>query len=69
MFLPFFLDPNLAYWFSQALVNNSHRNLNYTTSLQDYLGIVPKVKKNQDMQLLCEKVDILKEIKKNNQVD
>lgn len=67
--IPIILDPNLAYWFSQALVNNSHRTLNYTTSLQDYLGIVPKSKKSIDMQLSCEKVDILKEIKKNNNVD
>lgn len=67
--IPTILDPNLAYWFSQALVNGTHRNLNYTMSLQDYLGIVPKKEKKFSIEESFEKVDLLQTIKENNNVD
>lgn len=67
--IPIILDPHLAYWFSQALVNNAHRNLNYTMSLQDYLGIVPKKDRRSECSSSVDRVDVLKQIRKNNNVD
>ncbi len=68
--IPTILDPNLAMWFSQALVNDAHKNIKYNVSLQDYLGfdVSPKKRQRQDSNEF-EKVDILKQIMKNNQID
>jgi hypothetical protein len=67
--IPTILDPNLACWFSQALVNDSHKTIKYDISLQDYLGIeTPKKRSRQDSGDL-EKVDVLREIMKNNHID
>jgi carbamoyl-phosphate synthase large subunit/carbamoyl-phosphate synthase small subunit len=70
--IPTILDPNLAMWFSQALVNDSHKNIKYTESLQDYLGIeCPDdfTRKKQYDSSDLDKIDILKEIMKNNHID
>jgi hypothetical protein len=68
--IPTILDPNLAYYFSQALVNGAHKNIDNCKSLQDYLGIVPKKQNKQFVDhVIDEKVDILKSIMKNNNVD
>jgi carbamoyl-phosphate synthase large subunit/carbamoyl-phosphate synthase small subunit len=66
--IPTILDPNLACWFSQALVNDSHKNIKYDVSLQDYLGIAERKHRRQDSGEI-KKVDVLREIMKNNNID
>jgi carbamoyl-phosphate synthase large subunit len=65
--IPTILDPNLACWFSQALINDSHKKIRYDVSLQEYLGINNKrsPKKNKIIEAE-EKVDILVQIKERN---
>ena len=62
--IPTILDPNLACWFSQALVNDSHKKIRYDVSLQEYLGINNErsPKKNKIIHLE-EKVDVLEKIR------
>jgi len=72
--IPTILDPNLACWFSQALIYDSHKTLKYAVSLQDYQGITeestsPKRKRSRAYSGESEKVDILKQLIKINHVD
>ena len=68
--IPVILDPNLAQWFSQALVNDSHKNIKYNVSLQDYLGIDTTSRKRQRQDSGEQaKIDVLREIMKNNKID
>ena len=67
--IPTILDPNLACWFSQALVNDSHKTIRYDISLQDYLGIETNKKRSRQDSGDLEKVDVLRQIMKNNQID
>jgi len=68
--VPTILDPNVAYYFSQAIVNGAHKELNYSKSLQDYLGIEgQKARKESYAEHSIQKVDILSQIKKNNKID
>jgi carbamoyl-phosphate synthase large subunit/carbamoyl-phosphate synthase small subunit len=68
--IPTILDPNLAMWFSQALVNDAHKTIKYNISLQDYLGIEVSPKRRQRVDSgEYEKVDVLRQIMKNNNID
>lgn len=67
--IPTILDPNLACWFSQALINDSHKNIKYTTSLQEYLGIVKTEKRKKTDSCDETKIDVLREIMKSNLLD
>jgi carbamoyl-phosphate synthase large subunit len=68
--IPTILDPNLACWFSQALLNDSHKKIKYNVSLQEYLGLDNKNSpKKNFLKNELEKVDVLKQIKKNQHTD
>lgn len=68
--IPTILDPNLACWFSQALINDSHKKIKYNISLQEYLGLDNKTSpKKNPLKIDMEIVDVLKQIKKNQKTD
>jgi carbamoyl-phosphate synthase large subunit/carbamoyl-phosphate synthase small subunit len=69
--IPTILDPNLACWFSQAILNDAHKKIKYNISLQEYLGLETD-KKSPKKGLSngeFEKVDVLRQIKRNQHTD